>query len=151
MGIPYPVELTLKLQPVINVTAPRVIVATPHSVDILDLDTPKQLQLKFVAVGSAWLQIDFVNKNYAESNHGHDMAVIVESVSFFGIQDPKFVWAAQYRPIYPEPWFSEQIAKPNEVVQPATYLGWNGSWRLDFDVPVFGWMHQVLNLGWCYD
>ena len=65
------------------------------------------------------------------------------------IQDPKFAWAGIYRPEYPEPWASEQTNLATELSS-HTYLGWNGTWRLTFGVPVFTWIHQVQNLGWIY-
>jgi hypothetical protein len=78
-------------------------------------------------------------------------AVIVKQLSFFGISDPKFIWQAQYRPEYPEPWFGQQCPSPPEIVTNANYLGWNGVWSLEFGVPVFTWIHQIQNLGWIYD
>ena len=78
-------------------------------------------------------------------------AVIIKKLSFFGISDPKFIWQAQYRPVYPEPWVSQQIPPPPEIVTNTNYLGWNGVWSLDFGVPVFSWIHQIQNLGWIYD
>jgi hypothetical protein len=78
-------------------------------------------------------------------------AVIIKDVSFFGIHDPKFAWAGKYQPQYPEPWASNQPNKLNEVLCPHTYLGWNGIWSLEFEVPVFTWIHRVQNLGWIYD
>lgn len=88
-----------------------------------------------------------------EQAHKSDMdsttAVIVESVSFFGIQDPRFVWAGRYMPQYPLPWASEQTDLPLEL-EAHTYLGWNGTWSLTFGVPVFLWMHRIQNRGWIY-
>jgi hypothetical protein len=59
-------------------------------------------------------------------------------VSFFGITDPKFAWAGMYQTQH----------SSNAVSQ--TYLSWNGTWTLRFDVPVFTWMHHVQGLGWIY-
>jgi hypothetical protein len=78
-------------------------------------------------------------------------AVIVKQLSFFGISDPKFIWRAQYRPEYPEPWRSQQQPLPEATLTNTNYLGWNGTWTLDFEVPVFTWMHKIQNLGWIYD
>lgn len=33
----------------------------------------------------------------------------------------------------------------------ATYLGWNGLWVLEFELPIFTWIHKLENLGWIYD
>jgi len=78
-------------------------------------------------------------------------AVIVKQLSFFGISDPKFIWQAQYRPEYPEPWRGQQQPLPEATLTNTNYLGWNGTWTLDFEVPVFTWMHKIQNLGWIYD
>jgi len=79
-----------------------------------------------------------------------DTAIVIDSIDFFGIQDPKFAWAGVYYPEYPEPWASQQLVKPPTEIMGQTYLGWNGIYRLKFGVPVFTWMHQVQNLGWIY-
>lgn len=95
------------------------------------------------------LEIELVNKSDADPH----TAISIDSVEIFGIQDPRFVWAGQYTPSYPEPWASEQQALGN--VLPAaltnhTYLGWRGVWALDLPVPVFAWMHSQQNLGTVY-
>jgi hypothetical protein len=77
-------------------------------------------------------------------------AIVIDSIDFFGIQDPKFVWAGIYYPEYPKPWASQQSAKPPAEIIGQTYMGWNGIYRLTFGVPVFTWMHQIQNLGWIY-
>ena len=38
----------------------------------------------------------------------------------------------------------------NPVLQPHTYLGWNGRWVLEFETPVFTWIHRLEDLGWLY-
>jgi hypothetical protein len=78
------------------------------------------------------------------------MAVIIDSVEFFGISDPRFVWAGVYWPEYPEPWLSQQNPSPQAALTNHNYLGWNGVWRLNFDVPVFTWIHKTLGMGWIY-
>jgi hypothetical protein len=83
-----------------------------------------------------------------------DKAVIIDSVSFFEISDPKFAWVGVYEPNYPEPWATEQRTQGVVLTQhlsPHTYLGFNGKWTLTFDIPVFTWIHKIQNLGWIYD
>lgn len=93
--------------------------------------------------------VNFYNKSYRLREPGSDMAVIVRSVAF---QDSIFNFApkGQYRPEYPEPWCSEQqlLGQTLDPVISATYLGWNGEWRLAFSTPIYQWMHRTLNLGW---
>ena len=77
-------------------------------------------------------------------------AIVIDSIDFVGIQDPKFAWAGVYYPEYPEPWASQQLVMPPAEIPGQIYMGWNGIYRLTFGVPVFTWMHQIQNLGWIY-
>lgn len=138
-------KVAVTLTPKLSMVAPEVFVSVPGHVIRETLWETKRIELEFDApVG--WLEIVFMNKPELD----HDMAVVIDSVEFFGIADPKFVWAGVYTPKYPEPWYSEQIEKPPVQLPQQNYMGWNGHWRLDFTVPVFTWMHQTLNLGWIY-
>jgi hypothetical protein len=105
-----------------------------------------KINFEFESADSCELTVELVNKTAQE-------AVVIESVNFFGIEDPKFAWAGVYAPIYPEPWATEQQNQGVVLKQhlgPHTYLGWPGKWTLTFDVPVFTWIHRVQNLGWIY-
>jgi hypothetical protein len=98
------------------------------------------------------LSIELLNKKDIDTDTitGADKAVIIEKISLNDIDDPRFVWAGEYRPCYPEPWASEQ-SNLDPVLKNHNYLGWNGKWTLTFDVPVFTWIHQTQDLGWIYD
>lgn len=97
--------------------------------------------------------VEFLNKhnNDTDITTGKDKSVIIDRVTFNNIDDPKFAWAGEYCPDYPEPWHSEQLIKPQTSLTSCTYLGWNGKWELTFSVPVFTWVHKVQDLGWAYD
>lgn len=102
------------------------------------------------------ITVEFLNKVNSDyrPDLGLDKAVSIETLKFFGIQDPKFAWAGIYEPDYPEPWASEQASKGVVLKQQLTnynYLGWNGKWTLTFDIPVFTWIHKLQNLGWIYN
>jgi hypothetical protein len=98
-------------------------------------------------------EIGLLNKKDSDTvpDQGLDKAITIDWVSINGIQDQRFVWKGQYCPDYPEPWYGQQDPKPQPVLWGHTYLGWNGQWRLEIQVPAFEWMHQVLDLGWIYD
>lgn len=144
MNTEYPVRISVTLQPV---QTPWVQVSVgPHCREqqltettefCFDFDWPQ---------GACSLIVDHCHK------HAHDAhtAVIVQRIELFGITDPKFVWAGEYRPTYPEPWRSQQTTVPPAVLPQHNYLGWNGRWQLNFEVPVFVWMHRTLDLGWLY-
>lgn len=95
---------------------------------------------------SEYLTITHYNKKSDDA----ETAVIIKEISFFGITDPRFIWQGIYTPNYPEPWYSEQLEKPCLTLKNQTHLSWNGTWQLEFDVPVFTWMHRVLGFGWIY-
>jgi hypothetical protein len=80
-----------------------------------------------------------------------DTAVILEKLSLFGIDDMKFIWAGKYRPEYPSQWASQQTNTLSEILYNQTYLGWNGTWELSLELPIFTWIHRLQNLGWIYD
>jgi hypothetical protein len=145
MATEYLVQLAVTLTPKIGIAVPEVQISVPGHCVTHVLQQTKKIQLEFVA-DSGWLEINFCNKPTLD----HDMAVIVDSVEFFGVSDPKFVWQGVYRPKYSEPWYSQQCPTPASTLSNCNYLGWNGQWRLEFDVPVFTWMHQVQDLGWIY-
>lgn len=100
------------------------------------------------------ITVSLSNKRDKDTSKDNDKAIVIKSVEFNGISSEKLLWQGRYRPIYPEPWASQQRQQGQEL-QPElpahTYLGWNGTWVLEFDVPVFTWIHRVENLGWIYD
>lgn len=96
------------------------------------------------------LKIVYNNK----SEHDRTQAIQIRSIDFNGVQDKKFIWLGQYQPTYPEPWATEQqqqsVALP-PILTNTDYLGWAGTWTLEFTAPIFTWIHQVKNLGTIYD
>lgn len=138
-------KVAVTLSPKIsNGIPPEVLVSVPGQIARATLNKTQQFEFAF---NETWgfLQVTFTNKPELDQ----DMAVIIDQVEFFGISDPKFIWQGVYTPIYPEPWASQQQSLAKELVG-QTYMGWNGTWRLDFTLPVFTWMHKTLDLGWIY-
>ena len=128
------------------VDLPNVRIGINGDLFLLQLDKTETINFEFESDDSCELTVELIDKTAQE-------AVVIESVSFFDIEDPKFAWAGVYTPVYPEPWATEQqdqgvVLKPH--LCPHTYLGWNGKWTLTFDLPVFTWIHRVQNLGWIY-
>lgn len=137
MDIDYQVKMSLRLRPI---NQPRVLItAGDKSVDQI-LKHTQEFEFDFVATDQAVVRVHHVDKQDSDPS----TAVEIVSVSFFDITDPKFVWAGVYTPHYPA-----HLTGPRELPG-QHYLGWNGTWELEFSVPVFSWMHQKLNLGWLY-
>ena len=143
MATEHLVQLCIRLRPI---GQPWVKVSVNGITKTQKLTEVANFVFEFIASDNASLIVEHYNKDAADA----DTAVEIVSVSFFGIQDPKFAWAGIYTPVYPEPWASEQLTPPPSTITPQTYLGWNGTWKLDFSVPVFTWIHRVQNLGWLY-
>jgi len=137
------VKLSVTLRPV---DQPNVKVGVNGDILTVVLDKTQTMDFEFTSDKDCQLTVELVDKK-------DQQAVVVESVSFFGIKDPKFAWAGVYEPQYPEPWATQQhdlgvVLKQH--LSPHTYLSWSGKWTLTFDVPVFTWIHRVQNLGWIY-
>ena len=110
---------------------------------IKNSDRQNFLIIRSVDPGPHRLSIDFLNKNYQEIQPPKlDMAVIVESVKFQHIETDFKIYS-KYQPIYPPDWAGNQ----DKIVH-ANYLGWNGTWYIDFETPIYPWIHQCLDLGW---
>jgi hypothetical protein len=152
MTTTYPVKLALTLRPIWHQDPPRVRLGIGKNLTEIDLRETATINFEFETNCSCDLIVELLNKQDSDTvpDLGLDKAVVIESISFFGITDPRFVWSGVYEPSYPEPWYSQQTIKPQSKLKSHTYLGWNGKWTLTFEVPVFTWIHQTQDLGWIY-
>ena len=149
MDTQYNLNIQLCVRPIYHNTVPAISYGYDDVViNTIDLERPCILSLNAdFDRGAHSIWVDFQNKNYNDSqpDKGLDMAVEIDSVTIHDITLDRFKWAGKYYPTYPEDYPDK---KP--VLQPHTYLGWNGRWVLEFDVPVFTWIHRLENLGWLY-
>ena len=152
MAIEYPVKLDISLTPVWHDTPPEINIGIDNHLEKVVLSESRVFHYEFLASDTTTLTVELLNKTDSDTvlEQGLDRAVIIESVSFFGISDPKFAWEGIYKPEYPEPWASQQMDLKS-LLKNHTYLSWNGKWTLTFTIPVFTWIHRVQNLGWIYD
>lgn len=148
----YPVRVRVELIPIWHQDPPEIRIGIDQAQPTV-LDSARTFDYDFTGHGKHRLIIELTNKRDSDTDlsRGLDKAVIIKSIEFFGIQDQRFVWAGTYRPDYPEPWYSQQTTPPTAVLNNQDRLSWNGRWELEFEVPVFTWMHGVLDLGWIYD
>lgn len=153
MVIDHPVKLDIHLRSIWHDNPPLINIGINDNIQQILLRDNQTFHYEFTANNRSTLSVELLNKTDADTipDKGLDKAVIIESVSFFDIADNRFVWAGEYCPDYPEPWYSQQTIKPESLLKSHTYLSWNGKWTLTFDVPVFSWIHRVQNLGWIYD
>lgn len=95
------------------------------------------------------LVIGFYGKSNSDTGE-NEKAVIIKEIRLNGILTEKAIELSNYTPVYPEPWLSEQASPPKKVLAGVDYLGWNGTWEIEFSIPVFTWIHQVEHLGWIH-
>ena len=151
MSINYPVVIDIQIKSIWHDDPPKINIGINNNIEQIILTDNRAFHYEFVSSETSVLTVELLNKTDADTANGLDKAVMIESVGFFGISDPKFAWAGEYCPDYPEPWYSQQTIKPESLLKSHTYLGWNGKWTLTFDVPVFTWIHRVQNLGWIHN
>ena len=138
MTTEYPIKVRVTLEPV---GCPWVIVQADGQGQLQQLVTTTDFTFKYRAQEHSYLKVE----HFKKADDDPDTAVIIKQISFFGIADPKFIWAGAYYPDYPEHYPDKTSPLPGHG-----YLGWNGIYRLEFSVPVFTWIHQTLDLGWIY-
>lgn len=117
--------------------------------DILDQVEVNEFLIKLdlnLKKGTHKIFLEFYNK----TNDTSDMAIEIAYVKYEGMQLDRFKWASKYYPNYPEPWASQQSESLPLVHHSATYLGWNGLLELEFETPIYTWIHKLENLGWIY-
>ena len=149
------ISLAVTLKPIWHQEPPLIEISCGRNVQTVSLDQPQTFNFDYRGSGPQHLSIKFLNKKDGDTiqSLGLDKVVVIEQISFFGITDPKFIWSGKYTPVYPEPWASEQRNAGNildEVLVNTGFLTWNGEWKLEFDSPVFTWIHKLQNLGWIY-
>jgi hypothetical protein len=105
------------------------------------LFTTTSFDFDFVAANQASLVLE----HHSKSDQDPDTAVIIRRIEFYGISDPRFIWAGTYYPVYPSHYPDQKSSRPGQ-----DYLGWNGTYVLEFRVPVFSWIHQIQDMGWLY-
>ena len=149
----YQVNLSILVNPIWFNTPPTIRIGLNGVMENVTLDKETWFDYNYTSVSATdKLQVEFYGKtnNYTDVVGNRDTAVIIEQVKFNGISSPKFAWAGIYTPQYPLHYLKDNPTSAT-ALSPHTYLGWNGTWTLEFTVPVFTWIHQIEGLGWIYD
>ena len=117
---------------------------------LLDLDKCINFTSPGRPPGLYRLNIEFYNKDYTEYiNYNKDQYVSIESV-YVEKYPHNFAIYSKYFPEYPEPWKSQQLEQGIKLKEQihSNYMGWNGIWQLDVELPIYRWIHKTVNLGW---
>lgn len=151
----HDISLAVTLHPVWHQEPPLIEISCGGNIQTVSLNQSHTFKFDYRGVGLQTLLIKFLNKKDSDTilSLGLDKCVVIKQISFFGISDPKFIWIGEYKPCYPESWASQQRESGHpldEVLTNTNTLSWNGEWKLEFDSPVFTWIHKLQNLGWIY-
>jgi hypothetical protein len=138
MTTEYLVKLKLTLVPV---QQPWIMIKVGEHQVTQQLTVQTDFEFEFTAKDQAVLTVE----HYGKSDQDAVTAVVIQRIEFYGIYDPRFIWAGTYYPVYPDHYPDQKFKLPGQG-----YLSWNGTYILDFQVPVFSWIHQVQDLGWLY-
>lgn len=138
MTTEYLVKLKLTLVPV---QQPWIMIKVGEHQVTQQLTVQTDFEFEFTAKDQAVLTVE----HYGKSDQDAVTAVVIQRIEFYGISDPRFIWAGTYYPVYPDHYPGKKFKLPGQG-----YLSWNGTYVLDFQVPVFSWIHQVQDLGWLY-
>jgi hypothetical protein len=145
----YQVDLSVSIKPIWFNKPPTIRISLNGNIEDIVLEKETWFNYTYKSVSATnVLQIEFYGKTDKDSDmdNGKDTAIIIDQVKFNGISSPKIAWSGIYTPDYPLDYPASA-----STLSPCTYLGWNGTWILEFTVPVFTWIHQIEGLGWIYD
>ena len=149
----YLTNIEIDVVPTYHGTKPEIMYGFDHDLVRTTLSAPEALCFsQHLTAGRHCVVIDFVNKSDSDCvpDQGLDKYITIGAIRINGIHLPRFNWLATYEPVFPEPWYSQQNPQPNPIQVGETHLGWNGRWQLQFDAPVFSWIHQIENMGWVW-
>jgi hypothetical protein len=135
----YPVDIDIVLKPV---GIPKCRISLDDQRQDLTVDKEMQIRLFHQGKGKVKLFIE----HYDKAELDPTTALIIEEIKFNGISSPKFVYQADYYPIYPK-----HLIGNDAVLSHKNYLSWNGIWILEFALPIYTWIHKIEDLGWIYD
>ena len=151
MTSPYQFNLAVTLRPIWHNDPPQIKIGINDILSnmILTKTTTINFDIDKYSTVDGSLIIEFLNKTDQDTipDQNLDKAVVIESISFFGITDPRFVWAGIYEPIYPKSWAAEQQDLGVVLKRQLTnidYLGFNGKWALTFYSPFYQWVRWQL-------
>lgn len=146
----YNIKVSTTVTPKYISTPPIIEVKWDNSVySVIPLLAPTTILFSHAAcAGTHRFELVFRNKSYADGE-ATAMQVTVERLRVQHLSED-FKTHSYYCPEYPEPWITEQRAAGHNwpLVIHANTLGWNGTWGIELELPVYRWAHKTLGYGW---
>jgi hypothetical protein len=115
----YLVKLAVALRPIWHADPPRIRIGIDDDLTEIVLTESTTIDFEFVAVKECQLVVELLNKTDADCipEQNLDKAIVIESVDFFGISDPKFAWAGIYEPVYDFEKSEEYREEQNNIIE----------------------------------
>ena len=145
------VNIDISLDACIIKTVPRVLIKLDNTIlyDIEIAGTTSITIEKSLSLGDHCLEVCFYNKNPKEAGYSKDMAILIRHIRFQHIKKD-FHFLSKYFPEYPHEFITSQQKQgkkwPESLL--SNHLGWNGKYIINFQTPIYRWLHKNLNLGW---
>jgi len=147
----YVIKIKILLEPIYQDVAPQIIYG-------IDTNILSQQSIRYaqeivintkLSLGSHRFFLELVNKDYAANKKDRDMHIKIKHIGFQEMEE-NFHYFSKYRPMYPTQWLQQQKEMGKEWPETilSNHIGWNGTYYIDFETPVYRWIHRKLNLGW---
>lgn len=147
----YVIKIKILLEPIYQDAAPQIIYG-------IDTNILSQQSIRYaqeivintkLSLGSHRFFLELVNKDYAANKKDRDMHIKIKHIGFQEMEE-NFHYFSKYRPMYPTQWLQQQKEMGKEWPETilSNHMGWNGTYYIDFETPIYKWIHKKLNLGW---
>jgi len=147
----YEIKIKILIEPSYLVSAPHVICGIDKNIFFQNyIEKVEELIIQdTVTIGTHRFFLQLTNKDDATSKKDKDMFVKIKSIAFQDIEE-NLHYFSRYRPEYPQKWLQQQkqLGKQWNDTILSDHIGWNGTYYIDFETPVYRWIHRKLNLGW---
>jgi hypothetical protein len=147
----YAIKIKILLEPIYQDAAPHII----YGIDTNILSQQSICYAQEIVInsklsrGSHRFFLELVNKDHAANKKDRDMHIKIKHIGFQDMEE-NFHYFSKYRPVYPTQWLQQQKEMGKEWPETilSNHMGWNGTYYIDFETPIYKWIHKKLNLGW---
>ena len=147
----YVIKIKILLEPIYQDSAPHI----RYGIDTNILSQRSILYAQEIVIntklsqGSHRFFLELVNKDHAADKKDRDMHIKIKHIGFQDMEE-NFHYFSKYRPVYPTQWLQQQKEMGKEWPETilSNHMGWNGTYYIDFETPIYKWIHKKLNLGW---
>ena len=147
----YEIKIKILIEPSYLLSAPHVTCGIDQHIFFQDnIEKVQELIIQdTVTTGTHRFFLQLTNKDDAASKKDQDMCVKIKKITFQDMEE-NFHYFSRYRPEYPQKWLQQQkeLGKEWNDTILSDHIGWNGTYYIDFETPVYRWIHRKLNLGW---